>query len=456
MKRLAFILSIFFIFNSCENVKSQNSYQFETVLTGLDTPWEIVWGPDNHIWITERKGDVSRYDPATKKLEKLITIAKVVESSEAGLMGMVLHPSFNDTPHVFVAYNYSVSGNLVVKVSRFTFQDNLLQNEKTIIDNITGNQIHDGCRLAISNNRKLFITTGDAGNQSLSQNNNSLNGKLLRLNLDGSVPNDNPISGNPLWTLGHRNAQGLVIANGKIYSSEHGPANDDELNLIEKGRNYGWPNVHGFCNLPSEKIFCYQNNVAEPMIAWTPTLAVAGIDYYGHSRLPSLTNSIILTSLKAGKVIALKLDASGTKITDTIHIVNNDFGRIRDVSVSPDGRIFIATSNKDGRGNPRPQDDRIIEITEKTSGLENSSGSILNIYPNPASNHIIIDSPENRMNGRIYLISSNGEMIREYILNGEYRKNLSVNDLSPGLYFLQLQLSDKLITRKIMVSRAEI
>jgi hypothetical protein len=113
---------------------------------------------------------------------------------------------------------------------------------------------------------KLLISTGDAANQSTPQNVNSLNGKVLRLNLDGTIPSDNPIVGNPLWSYGHRNAQGLVLGNGILYSSEHGPANDDEINIIEKGRNYGWPQVQGFCNSGSEQSFCSANNVKEPVI----------------------------------------------------------------------------------------------------------------------------------------------------------------------------------------------
>src|SRR4030095_1738498 len=119
---------------------------------------------------------------------------------------------------------------------------------------------------------KLFVTTGDASNQSLAQSISSPNGKVLRLNLDGTIPADNPVAGNPYWSWGHRNPQGLVYANNILYSSEHGPSNDDEVNIIERGRNYGWPNVQGFCDAGSEPAFCTANNVREPLKAWTPTI----------------------------------------------------------------------------------------------------------------------------------------------------------------------------------------
>src|SRR5690606_13055391 len=151
-----------------------------------------------------------------------------------------------------------------------------------IFDNIDGANNHNGSRLVISPDKKLIFTTGDAAITSTAQNLNSVNGKTLRINLDGTIPGDNPIQGNPVWTWGHRNPQGLVYSPDStiLYSSEHGPSSDDEINIIVKGRNYGWPNVHGFCDNSNETAFCSDSNVVEPITAWTPTLAVAGIDFY--------------------------------------------------------------------------------------------------------------------------------------------------------------------------------
>jgi glucose/arabinose dehydrogenase len=138
-------------------------------------------------------------------------------------------------------------------------------NAKTLVDNINASGIHNGCRLLITPDLKLFITTGDASNQSLPQNKNALNGKILRINLDGSIPSDNPFPNNPVWSYGHRNSQGLVFANNMLYSSEHGPSSDDEINIIEKGRNYG-PEALSLCNEFVERNFCNANNVKEPIL----------------------------------------------------------------------------------------------------------------------------------------------------------------------------------------------
>jgi len=210
------------------------------------------------------------------------------------------------------------------------------------------------------------MTTGDVGSASYALDTNRLHGKILRLNLDGSRPDDNPIPGSFVWSLGHRNPQGLVRApSGIIYSSEHGPADNDEVNIIEKGRNYGWPEVHGFCDLPEEQTYCTANNVREPIAAWTPTLAVCGIDFYDHYAIPEWQNSILLVTLKEDDLRVLKLNESGDSIVSQDFHFNNYFGRLRDVCISPDGKIYIATSNQDGRANspfPTALDDRIIEI----------------------------------------------------------------------------------------------
>ncbi|HWR32873.1 MAG TPA: PQQ-dependent sugar dehydrogenase, partial [Chitinophagaceae bacterium] len=264
------------------------------LVQGLNYPWEILWGPDNFIWMTERGGRISRVNPVSGTVTALLTISEVLSNGEGGLLGMVLHPDFSTTPQVFVAYDYNNAGNYREKIVRYTYNGTTLINPTTIIDNIAAASIHNGCRLLITPDFKLFITTGDASNQSLPQNTAALNGKILRLNLDGSIPADNPVAGNPYWSFGHRNPQGLVFANNIMYSSEHGPSNDDEMNIIEKGRNYGWPNVEGYCNTSSEQSFCSANNVKEPIKAWTPTAAVCGMDYYNSNLIPQWKNSLLM------------------------------------------------------------------------------------------------------------------------------------------------------------------
>ena len=142
-----------------------------------------------------------------------------------------------------------------------------------------------------------------------------------------------------------------------MYSSEHGPNNDDEINIIEKGRNYGWPAVEGFCNTASEQSFCTANNVKQPLKAWTPTAAVCGLDYYNNAAIPQWKNSLLLVSLKNARLYQLKLDPSFTTIISTNEYFTNDYGRMRDLCISPAGRVYICTSN----GN----DDKIIRISSK-------------------------------------------------------------------------------------------
>ncbi|RZM13539.1 MAG: PQQ-dependent sugar dehydrogenase [Pedobacter sp.] len=328
----------------------------ETIVADdLNYPWEILWGPDNQIWFTQRGGEVSRLDPATGDVTPVYDIPDVVSNGEGGLLGMVLHPSFTTTPHVFVVYDYnSGGGNYREKVVRFTYSGGTLTSPFTVIDNLAASGIHNGSRLLISGD-KIFITTGDASDQSLPQNINSRNGKILRLNLDGSIPADNPVANNPYWSLGHRNPQGLVFANNNLISSEHGPDSDDEINLIEKGRNYGWPDVKGFCDA-GEQSTCTAKNVKEPLKAWTPTVATSGLDYYNSDLIPQWKNSLLLTTLKGQTLYQMELNSAQNGITSSNTYLNGKYGRLRDICISPEGKVYVCTSNGD---------DRIIELKPK-------------------------------------------------------------------------------------------
>lgn len=329
------------------------------VLTeNLNFPWEILWGPDNFIWITERGGRVSRVNPSTGAVTPLLTIPDVQAQGEGGLLGMVLHPDFSTTPQVFVAYNYNNGGNYREKIVRYTYNGTTLVSPVILLDNIPAANIHNGCRLLITPDRKLFISTGDASNSNAAQNNSSLSGKILRLNLDGSIPSDNPSASSAIWSLGHRNPQGLVYANNRLYSSEHGANSDDEINIIEKGRNFGWPNVQGFCDAGGEPAFCATNNVREPLKAWSPTIATCGLDYYDKDLIPQWKGSLLLVTLKATRLIQLTLNANKDGITGSTDFFQGTYGRMRDLCISPEGKVYICTSN--GANN-----DKIIEVDKK-------------------------------------------------------------------------------------------
>ncbi|MDP4264692.1 MAG: PQQ-dependent sugar dehydrogenase [Bacteroidota bacterium] len=346
--------------NNTNNVEPPGAVEIKdsAIVTNLNFPWEILWGPDNYIWMTERGGKISRVNPTTGVVTPLLTISEVVSNNEGGLLGMVLHPNFSATPQVFVVYDYNNAGNYREKVVRYIYNGTTLTGPLTLIDNIAASSIHNGSRLVITPDLKLFISTGDASNQSLPQNTSALNGKILRINLDGTIPADNPVPGNPYWSLGHRNPQGLVFANNKLYSSEHGPDNDDEINIIEKGRNYGWPNVEGYCDSPGEQSFCSSYNVKEPVRNWTPTAAVSGLDYYTGDLIPQWKNSLLVVALKNARLYQMKLDDTFMSITQTNEYFTNVYGRMRDICISPDGKVYICTSNG---GNS----DKIIEVSKK-------------------------------------------------------------------------------------------
>lgn len=359
---IAAILSVV-IFITCkkgsrkaDTTQAEVSLADKVLTENLNYPWEILWGPDNKLWITERGGKISRVDPASGAVTPLFTISDVVSQGEGGLLGMVLHPNFNTTPEVFVAYNYLKSGTYTNKIVKFTYNGTTLTNPLVLLDNIPASSIHNGTRLAISRDKKLYITSGDASISSRAQDKSNSAGKIQRINLDGSIPADNPIPGSPLWSYGHRNPQGLVFVNDRLYSSEHGASTDDEINIIQKGRNFGWPDVEGFCDKGTESSFCTANHVVEPIFAWTPTIAPSGIDYYNNDAISQWKNSLLLAVLKNSELLQIKLNTAGDKVEVVNTFYKDVYGRMRDVAISPDGKVYIITSNG--------SNDKIIEVSK--------------------------------------------------------------------------------------------
>jgi glucose/arabinose dehydrogenase len=316
-----------------------------TIKNNLNYPWEILWGKDDFIWMTERSGKISKVNPKTGEIPFTHTITEVVSNGEGGLLGMVQHPDFLTNGLFYVVYNYNNGANYREKIVQLKFANNSVQQTATIIENLPAASIHNGSRLLIIGD-KLFATTGDASVQPNAQSTTSLSGKVLRFNFDGTVPSDNPISGSAIWSVGHRNQQGLVFANNILYASEHGPNIEDEVNIIERNRNYGWPDVNGPCNTTAEQTFCNANNVKEPLwSSGSSTIAVCGLDYYNNNRIASWKNSLLMTTLKDQSLRVLTLSADFRTVTNEQIIFKNRFGRIRDLCVSPAGRVYLCTSN---------------------------------------------------------------------------------------------------------------
>lgn len=337
----------------------------QTVASGFDTVWELAWGPDQALWITERPGRISRLDPATGRVTRVATLA-VAEIGEGGLMSLAFHPDFATHPVVFAAHTYRAAGGAVRnRIVRLPWTGTALGAPTPVLDDIPGASVHNGTRLAIGPDRLLYVSTGDAGDPAIAQNTGALAGKVLRLTLDGAPAPGNPF-GNATYSFGHRNPQGLVFTpDGALYVTEHGPGDNDEVNRIEAGRNYGWPSVRGYCDGDAgagERAFCAANDIVEPLAAWTPTIAPAGLDYYTSTLIPGWRGSLLFTALKGAALIRLRLTPDGRSVLERETLLEGTFGRLRDVLVAPDGSVYLATSNKDGRGTPFPLDDRIIRL----------------------------------------------------------------------------------------------
>lgn len=454
--------SVIFFLSSLIRTDAQD-FTTRNVTTNLEIPWEILWGPDDNIWMTERIGRISRVNPETGEVTVLKVIDEVYEGFERGLLGMVLHPNFQDTPQVYVVYTYrgGETGTLE-KLVRFTYDDNELHSPKTIIDGITGYVNHIGSRLWITGDRKLFMTTGEAGQfRDSAQHKESLLGKILRMNLDGSVPENNPIEGSLVWSWGHRNPQGFVIHEDKIYSAEHGPNTDDEVNLILKGRNYGWPDVKGYCDQPGEEAFCEEHNVVEPLISLYPsrTIAPCGLDFYDKNLIPEWENSLLMAVLKDAMLVQMKLNDTGDKIVGKEKkYFEGQFGRLRDLCISPEGKVYVATSNRDGRGNPAAVDDRIIEITPHSSSVEKKRKSEnFSAYPNPADGFVNFNiNLANTAKKELKIYNSYGKLINSFDVNGRQTIRWDLKDknnskVTKGIYISILKDGHNNIPIKVLI-----
>ena len=462
MKKITIILSLLFISNitfSQETVQvGDTELEVREVIGNLDVPWEIKWGPDsngeqNFIWITERAGIVSRINVESgEKIEILNLTSIVTTESESGMLGMEFHPDFENNSTVFIVYTYYQGWNIKERLSAFSYNSNLeiLENEQILIDGITGYSTHNGSRIHALEDNTLLMSTGDAQNQSDSQNVNILTGKTLRIDISesnfGGVPSDNPIPGSYVWSWGHRNAQGIEVApNGIIYSSEHGPQNDDELNILEPNRNYGWPNVMGFCDGFSEQAFCDENNVVEPLVNWTPTIAPSDIIWYDHPSIPEFQNTLLMTVLKDKMLVRFEFSEDGTQVINQTEFFNYEWGRLRDICVSPDGKIYLATN---GSSWPSQPPNEIIELSNtnfNTSSINNNFSLSNNIKVIKTEGKINIESPK----CNVSIFDSTGKLIFQE--KNHKNSSISIKHLSTGLYnILFTNISESKVVKLIL------
>lgn len=338
----------------------------EVLASGMDVPWDLHYGSDDHLWVTEQGGNVWRIHPATGERKQVLYIRDVWRQRTTGLLGITLLPGFAQHPFVFLNYTFMRDNRIFSRLERYRFQNDTLVEPVTMLE-IGGNTAHNGSRLTISPDGKIIWATGDAHGVMSAQEDSCLNGKILRINIDGSIPADNPDPKSYVWAKGFRNIQGLTYSDkGILYTSEHGDAIEDEINLIVKGANYGWPVVEGFHNLEKEQVFAAAGRSMEPLHAWTPVVAPSGMTFYNHPSIPEWTNSLLLGTLKTQSLRVLQLNDAGTAITKEEVFFADRYGRIRDVCAGTDGAVYISTSNRDwnpGTGFPKQGDDRILKIT---------------------------------------------------------------------------------------------
>jgi glucose/arabinose dehydrogenase len=417
------------------------------VVTGITRPWEILWGPDDYIWSTCRNGDVLHIDPVTGNYTTILELTVSNNGSgEPGLLGMALHPDFNNTPKVFLVYNYSQGNSVKERLSSFDWNGTSLTNETYLIDNIPGNQIHNGARLVISPDGKIMMTTGDIGTGGdLSQDLVSKNGKVLRINLDGSIPSDNPDPSSYVWSFGHRNGQGLCYGpSGILYESEHGQNSSDELNIIEAGRNYGWPEVQGACNTNAEIAFCEANNVVEPIEEWSPCVAVNGLEYYNHPAIPEWQNSLIMgvmgglngTSGSNDRVSILHLSDDGLSVLSEDKLFTSLNQRFRDVCINPNtGALYVALN---GTQYPGTAPNKIIMFAPQanTNNVVNKPtiGQTMNLYPNPAQTEFTIEVANSLIGSDLVVYGYDGKQAATFKIQST-KQQIDISNLPAGSYW---------------------
>lgn len=325
---------------SDDNQERKETKGIETVAQGLDTPWSIARS-DDVFYLSERPGKIIKID-GNKKTEQQVDLEKEVSTAaEAGLLGFVLAPDFKDSKEAYAYYTYEDNGqfNRIVKLK---LENDTWKEDEVLIDKIPSGQYHHGGRLKIGPDDKLYATTGDASDEQNAQDKDTLGGKILRINLDGSKPKDNPMSNSYVYSYGHRNPQGLVwTPDGQMYASEHGNQANDEINEIKKGHNYGWPVIEG-----NE-----ENNNME-----TPIFTSGSDDTWAPSGI-AFKDGIIYSAALRGEGI-MKFDVE----KDEMKKVATKYGRIRDVYIVNDDLYFVS-NNTDGRGNPSQNDDKMYKVS---------------------------------------------------------------------------------------------
>ena len=331
------------------------------IQSGLSVPWDLAFAPDGRMFVTERAGTLLVFAsgaPGAARLAR-VTVPQIAQNGESGLMGIALDPNFSANGFLYLCATRS-EGGTQNQILRYRQSGDALALDAVLVRGIRAGGNHDGCRLRFGPDGKLWATMGETGNTALAQDPNSLNGKVLRLNADGSVPGDNPILTGAVartlaYSTGHRNPQGIDFqpGTGTPFVIEHGENDDDEVNVIQPGANYGWPIIHE------------SGGAARGFIdpAWSSgrvTFATSGGAFATGSAWGSWSGSLFVATLK--DTTLRRLAVNGTSVTSAEILYRGTYGRLRAVLGGPDGALYLTTSNRDGRGSPVGADDRIVRI----------------------------------------------------------------------------------------------
>ena len=318
-----------------------------TLAENLDKPRAIAVS-DDRIFVTEKDGLI-RVIQNNILLESPLAALRSADVFDGGLLGIALHPNFSNNHYMYVFLTYDEDGNLWNKILRITESENKLKNAETIFDKIPGSSFTNGGFIKFGPDEKLYIGTGTVSDAShLPQDLNSLSGKILRLNDDGTIPNDNPFADSPIYSLGHRNPQGMTWDDdGNLFVAEFGPEKNDEINLIQSGKNYGWP----------EQQCSSDENFENAILCYDPSIEPGGIVFYSGDIL-DFESPFIMASMNAANLYQLDFEEGLSSQKSILSGV----GRVRDVVQGSDGSLYLITSNTDGKGFPDDMDDKLLRI----------------------------------------------------------------------------------------------
>jgi len=358
----AFAFSIFVLpvlsFNAVAQPVSSEKAEFraETVVEGLKNPWAAAFLPDGRILITEREGRLRVVENGALKPDPVSGIPEVWAKGQGGLLDVELHPDFKTNGWIYLSYSDPKPEGSMTKIIRGRLKDNAFVDQEVIFEaplsEYTDRGVHFGNRMEFDGKGYLFFTIGDRGDKTTPENNaqqlGNHKGKTFRIHDDGRIPEDNPFVGKAgaipaIWSYGNRNGQGLRFdqRTGLLWESEHGPRGGDEINIIRKGLNYGWPVVTYGINYSGKPITDKTEapGMEPPALQWTPSIAVAGIDFYHGDKFPGWKGNLFATALAHQKVVRMEIDAEN-KITHQ-EILLEKSGRIRDIRMPDDGFVYL-------------------------------------------------------------------------------------------------------------------